>query len=149
MSTDSIATVSLVERAPEALLGPIDSIKLAVTGALNLPAVLNQYWDIIDYYPDEEGVAPELALAHYNDDYDPYNRLHEPLRQIRGVIIDLKTGAVICDSHGYTQSIPCYEPIGEERGPDFPQGAYTVHTELSHYLNSFETVSYTHLRAHE
>ena len=133
MAVDTLATVSVVERTPKSLLEPIDSVKLAVSESLNLAPELNQLWDVIDVYPDEEGVAPRLALAHYNDNFDPNNRLHEPVRYVRGTIVDLQTKAVVCDSYGYNQSLPCYEPVTEDNE------AYIVQTQVHHYLNSYES----------
>jgi hypothetical protein len=108
----------------------IDPIKSFVAKALNLPSGLNDFWDITDKYP--KGENPQLALAHYNKDFDPYNRYHEPLRRVRGLVVDLATGAVVCDSYGHTQSLPCHEPLTDDLSD------INVPTEVAMYINSYE-----------
>jgi hypothetical protein len=137
MASQNVPTVTLVDRLPGSEEPSIDPVKAIVTKALGLPPYLNKYWDVIDYYPSKE--APELALAHYNDLYDPSNRLHEPIRKIRGVTVDLKTGAIVADAYGYTQTLPCYEPLTESHGADDPTGSIQLQTEIATYLNDFET----------
>ena len=112
----------------------ISPVKAFVAKALGLAPVLNVLWDVIEVYPKDTTMKPQLALAHYNQDYDPYNRLHAPLSRIRGIIVDLNTGAIVCDSYGHTQSLPCNEPLGENS-----DGTISVSTEITMYLNSFET----------
>jgi hypothetical protein len=127
-------SVSLVEiPVPE----PVSPVKAFVSNILGLTPNLNAFWDVIDYYPKDEN--PQLCLAHYNQDFDPYNRLHWPLRRVRGIVIDLNTGAIVCDSYGHTQSIPCYDPLDEEVSPSNPDGTILVPTEISMYINSVET----------
>lgn len=137
MASQNVPTVTLVERLPGGEEPPVSPIKAIVTKALGLPAYLNKYWDVTDYYPSPE--APELALAHYNENYDPQNRQHEPIRKVRGTIVDLATGAVVADAYGYTQNLPCYEPLTEERRADDPEGTIQVHTEITSYLNDYES----------
>lgn len=110
---------------------PVSDIKAFVTGVLKLPPTLNKMWDIIDLYPNDS--QPQLALAHYNKEtYDPYNRTHEPLRKVRGTIVDLNTGAVVCDAYGHTQSLPCLEAL------DADENVIKVHTEVAKYINNVE-----------
>ena len=112
----------------------ISPVKAFVAKALGLAPILNVLWDVIEVYPKDPTLTPLLGLAHYNQDYDPYNRLHAPLARVRGVIVDLKTGAIVCDSYGHTQSLPCNEPLTESS-----DGTISVSTEVTMYLNSFET----------
>lgn len=137
MASQNVPTVTLVYRLPGSEESPVDPVKAIVTKSLGLPPYLNKYWDVTDVYPSKE--APELALAHYNDHYDPSNRQHEPIRKIRGVIVDLKTGAIVADAYGYTQSLACYEPLVETKGADDPTGTIQVQTEIATYLNDFAT----------
>ena len=137
MSAQPVPTVTLVDRLPGGEESPVSPVKEIVTKALGLPSYLNKYWDVTDLYPSAE--APELALAHYNDYYDPGNRQHEPIRRVRGVVVDLKTGAVVADAYGYTQNLPCFEPLTEERGSDDPIGSIQLQTEITSYLNDFSS----------
>lgn len=136
MATQNVPTVTLVDRLPGGEEPAISPIKKIVTKALGLPASLNMYWDITDLYPSKE--APELALAHYNEHYDPDSRQLEPIRKIRGVIVDLKTEAVVADAYGYTQNLPCYERLTEVKGADDPSGTIQLQTEITAYLNDYE-----------
>jgi hypothetical protein len=134
MSTSGYKKVTVVNRTPKAT-GENDPVKETVRKALNVPTYLDKYWDVIDQYP---AGSPQLALAHYNDEYDQYNRQHEPLRSVRGKIIDLETGYVVADSYGYTQTLTCYGPLTFEQSSDDSQGTINLETELVSYINSFE-----------
>lgn len=136
MASYNVPNVTLVDRLPGDEETPVDSVKEIVTEVLGLPSYLNKYWDLINFYPPEG--TPQLALAHYNENYDPYNRQHEPLRSIRGTIVDLTNRAVIADSYGYTQNLPCYEPLTEERSAANPLGTIQLQTEIATYLNDIE-----------
>lgn len=116
-----------------------DPIKAFVGGALSLDPALDAHWDIIDVYPDNEEETPLLALAHYNDSFDPTNRFHAPLSKVRGSIVDLKTGAIVASSYGYTATLPCNSPLEEKFAPDAPKGILVMDTEIHKYLNSYET----------
>lgn len=136
MSTENYNHITIVKiPAPQ----QIDPVKAFVANVLGLAPSLNAQWEIIDVWPKGNGTAPQLALAHYNESYDPLNRMHEPLRRVRGIIVDLNTGAIVCDSYGHTQSIPCYEPISDVSSPSEPQGFYEIATEEIMYLNSVES----------
>lgn len=113
----------------------MNAIKTFVGAALHIPESLWGFWDVIDLYPAD---APRLALAHYNEQFDHYNRAHEPLRKIRGTIVDLATGAVVCDSYGYTQTLPLYAPLDEFASAENPAGSILVQTEMGTYFNPFE-----------
>jgi len=113
----------------------MNQIKDFVEKSLTIPKHLYQYWDILDVYPKEE---PELALAHYNELFDPYNRSHEPLRKIRGVIVDLTTGAKVCDSHGYTQSLTCYDKLNITKTSSDPSGTISFTSDKTMYYNTVE-----------
>jgi len=113
----------------------LNAVKAFVGQALGIPMNLWTYWEIIDRYPADK---PELALAHYTEDYDPYNRSHEPLRKIRGTVVDLTTGAVVADSYGYTQTLPVYGPLREFTSPDNPSGSIILQTEVPLYFNRVE-----------
>ena len=113
----------------------INAIKTFVGNVLAISPSLWKIWDIIDVYPAEK---PALALAHYTDDYDPYNRSHEPLRKIRGVIVDLNTSAIVANSYGYTQTLPVYAPLDEESSSENPAGSVYIQTEVGMYINRFE-----------
>jgi len=134
MNREPTPNVSMIEPDMPIALSPI---KKLVTEILQLPIYLNTCWDVIDYYPNEQ--EPALVLAHYNENYDPYNRQHDPLRRVRGVVIDVKTKAIVADSYGYTQSLPCYGPIEVESGADMPEGKILVQTEIATYLNSVDS----------
>lgn len=108
-----------------------DATQNLIAKVLGLPTSLNKYWDIIDYYPNED--EPELVLAHYNDEFDPHNRMHEPLRSVRGTIVDLKAGVIVADSYGYTESLPCHSPISSVVSNDNPQGSFSFETDLYTY----------------
>lgn len=135
MAAQSMATVSMI-KVPEPK--PANPIKSFVAKNLGLAPSLDECWDVIDIHPKDDNATPQLALAHYNDNYDSYNRMHEPLRRVRGIIIDLNTGAVVCDSYGHTQSLPCYEPITEEVSSSNPEGVIQISTEIAMYLNSID-----------
>lgn len=105
-------------------------IKTLVGEILSIPVSLDQHWDVLSVYP-EEGPA-QLALAHYQETYDPHNRSHEPLRRVRGIIIDLTTHKLIADSYGYTQTLACYEPI-EDR-----DSVLRIATDEMMYINRVE-----------
>jgi len=113
----------------------MNAIKTFVGQVLAIPPYLWKLWDIIDVYPPDR---PTLALAHYTDGYDHYNRAHEPLRKIRGIIVDLNTGAVVASSYGYTQSLPIYAPLEEHHSPEDPNGSIVLQTEIGMYINRFE-----------
>ena len=108
-----------------------DPLKELVASVLGLAPVLDTAWDIIDTYPSDEN--PELVLAHYNQDYSPYNRLHEPLRRVRGIVIDVNAKKVVADSYGHTQALPCYQTLIED------DEAVHVPTEVPMYINTVET----------
>lgn len=103
-----------------------NAYKHFVSESLNIPESLDAYWDIIDIYPEDN---PKLALAHYNDGFDFTNRSHGPLTKLRGVIVDLNTGAVVADSYGYNQTLPCNGSIEET------QDKIIINTTKSVYLN--------------
>ncbi len=88
-----------------------DQVKLLISGYLSLDPKLAPFWDIIDSYPKEK---PELVLVHYNDEMDPDNREHEALLDIRGIVIDLNTGATISNAFGYEHELVCDGPIEED-----------------------------------
>lgn len=136
MSKQPTPTVTLVDNFKEDKSAPVGPIKQLVTDVLQLPAYLNKYWDIVDYYPSQS--APELVLAHYNDGYEPHNRQHAPLRQVRGIIVDIKSKAIVADSYGYTQNLPCYGALQVVSGPEMPEGSIELQTELATYMNDFE-----------
>lgn len=136
MSKQPAPTVSLVRNFKEDDAVPVGPIKRLVTDVLQLPAYLNKYWDIIDYYPSQN--EPELVLAHYNDGYEPYNRQHTPLRRVRGVIVDVNIKAIVADSYGYTQNLPCYGALQVDSGPEIPEGSIQLQTEIATYMNNFE-----------
>lgn len=138
MSTSGYAKVTVVNRASKSNEDQADPIKEIVRKALGLPVFLDKFWDVIDSYPNTPGSTPQLALAHYNEDYDHYNRQHDPLRKVRGRIIDLVTGAVVADSYGYTQTLSCYEPLALEKSSDNPHGSINLQTELVSYINTAE-----------
>jgi hypothetical protein len=127
MESKYAPSVSLVD-APKVEI--IDPLKAYVAKILGLDSNLNAFWDIIDSYPKDEKVNPQLVLVHYNEKLDVYNRSHEPLLRIRGIIIDVVTGAIVCDSYGHTQSLPCYDYLSEENEN------ISVPTQVSMYLGS-------------
>lgn len=130
MSTENHTTVEVTEQT--------DPVKSFVANVLGLSPSLNVHWEITDVWPKGDGLAPQLALAHYKDSYDPLNRMHEPLRRVRGIVVDLNTGAIVADSYGYTQTLPCYEPIKERSSPSEPHGVLEISTEEVMYINSVE-----------
>ena len=131
--------VTLVSRETVPVEHPdTDPIKAFVGAALGLDPALDTFWDIIDQYHGEDPDSPQLVLAHYNDKFDPLNRFHAPLRKIRGEIVDLDTGAIVASSYGYTETLPCYEPLIFERGSDNPGGVVSMVTETVKYTNSYE-----------
>lgn len=122
--------VSIIQVAADEQISPV---KAFIEKSLGLSPKLGPFWDVLEVYPKDPTLEPRLGLVHYNQDYDPYNRLHAPLAKVRGIIIDLKTGAIVCDSYGNTQSLPCNEPIIES------EEMLSVDTEVTMYLNSFES----------
>jgi hypothetical protein len=134
MANKPIISVSIVQ-VPVPEQNPIKSF---VAKVLGLPPSLNSAWDVSDIYPKDIDATPQLALAHYNEEYDPYNRLHEPLRRVRGIIVDLNTGAVVCDSYGHTQTLPCYEPLTVDTTSSVPEGVMQVSTEIAMYINTVD-----------
>lgn len=132
----SVGKVREVERPDSSTFR--DPVKSFVGSALNISSALNEFWDVIDLFP-KGSEEPQLALAHYNQYFDAYNRFHEPLRKVRGIIVDLKTGAIVCDSYGHTQSLPCYEPIVEQITESTPNGTMQIATQIAMYINSVET----------
>jgi hypothetical protein len=136
MAKQPSPSVSLVDQVPSDEVDPVSPIKRIVTNVLQLPPYLNKVWDIIDYYPNKS--EPELVLAHYNDNYDPYNRQHEPLRRVRGIIVDLNTKAIVADSYGYTQNLPCYGPLKVDSGPETPEGELQLQTEIATFMNKYD-----------
>jgi hypothetical protein len=135
MSTESYNYTTIEVPAPE----PVDPVKSFVANVLGLAPSLNVHWEITDVWPKGDGVAPQLALAHYKDSYDPLNRMHEPLRRVRGIVVDLNTGAIVANSYGHTQALPCYEPIRESYSPSEPHGVLEIATEEVMYINSVES----------
>ena len=135
MATESMTTVSIIKVPVPEAANPIKSFVAVVLG---LAPSLNAFWDVIDVYPKDVNATPQLALAHYNDSFDSYNRMHEPLRRVRGIIVDLNTGAIVCDSYGHTQSLPCYERLSAETSPSNPEGVIQVPTEVAMYINSVD-----------
>lgn len=103
-----------------------DQLKSLVNTVLDLPEYLDGYWDVVDQWPKEG--RPQLALAHYNQKYDPVNRLHEPLRHVRGTVVDLDAGVVVADSYGYTQDLKLQAPLRQEE-----DGSVIVPTTMPQY----------------
>jgi len=124
--------------APDATVDvtPEDPIKMLVAAHLKLASELYSFWDIVDKYPAENS---KLVMVHYNKQFDRDNRLHEPLKNIRGVVVDLETGAIIADSFGYTENMPCYEPLILEKSPGYPQGVLRMMTTRKLYVNTIES----------
>lgn len=75
----------------------------------NLPTSLDDYWSIIDHYPNPE--SPELVMIHTTNDYDPFNPEHDPLRQVRGLVIDLVAKRIVAKPLGHTPILPLHEPL--------------------------------------
>jgi hypothetical protein len=102
--------------------------KTIITGYLGLDPKLDRFWDIIDVYPKEQ---PRLCLVHYNDEMDPNNREHGPLLQLRGMIIDIVTGAVVSKAFGYNHTLTCDGPIQED------ENNILVPTEIKEYFSDY------------
>jgi len=133
-------TVTLVSREEVPVEHPdIDPIKSFVAGVLGLEPALNPYWDIIDYWYSEDENSPQLVKVLANDKFNVNNRFHEPLIQIRGTVIDLDTGAIVSTFYGYTEALPVFEPLKEEKTADSPQGILSIATQTKKYINSYET----------
>jgi hypothetical protein len=109
-----------------------ESFKSHVETMLGLPPNLSNAWDILELYPEDR---PQLVLVHYNENYEPNNRSHLPLKKIRGTILDLETGAIVCDSYGHTQTLPCFSHLVEEFPTDMPSGQIVIDTEITEYIN--------------
>lgn len=107
-----------------------------VSRVLQLPSALSDYWDIVDTWPkkwpeDAEQRWPDwpkdkpiLVLVHYTDNFDPDDRSHDPLHQVRGVIVDLYKREVAARTYGYTQDMPSHGPIEES------ETHYYIHTDV-------------------
>lgn len=90
-----------------------NKIRTICRKSLSIAQELDPYWNVFSFYPEEleENELPRLALVHYNDKFDPLKAAHNPLRNVRGQVVDLLTGVVVADSYGYTEHLPAYSPI--------------------------------------
>ena len=108
-------------------------IKKYAEEILAIPPQLTNFWNVADkYYEDiidpslaydsrlveeriEDGEVkwrePVLALIHYMDTMDPSNPAHEPLLDLRGVVIALREGVVVASSNGFTDTINIDSPL--------------------------------------
>jgi hypothetical protein len=125
------------------------ALKQRVQKILGLSDNLDSYWDILDVYEEEKdgNMVPKLALAHYNDDFDPKNRSTMALTYVRGVIVDVETGATVADSHGYTASLPCYTPISIGKSSTCPDGVIKFESVITSYTNDVESSPDEHPRS--
>lgn len=111
------------------------ALKETISGFLGLDLALLPYWEILDSYPKDN---PRLYLCHYNNkqigDYvvDPDNRRHWPLLEIRGLIVDIVTGAIVCGGYGHSHVIRLNSPLGEN------QEAILVDSDVKVYLERYE-----------
>jgi len=64
-----------------------------------IPSTFNDKWSIID-------VDGPLVMIHYNGNFNPTDPADIPLRKIRGIIIDINTGAYFTNSYGYVEDLP-------------------------------------------
>ena len=59
---------------------------------------LHNCWNIFD-------VADSLVLVHYNEKFNPNDDYHAKLKKIRGLIVDVNTGAKFTVPYGYVKDI--------------------------------------------
>ena len=112
-------------------------IKDFVETALRIPKELYTYWEVKDLWPNKE--APRLALAHYSEHrFEPDNRAHAPLLKVRGPVVDLVTGRIVCDSFGYNASLSAHSKLSFETTPDAPDGVVSFDTYVNKYYNTLE-----------
>lgn len=109
------------------------SMKEFAKKILDLPDYLDKYWDIADTWPkQEEDSIPDLILAHYNELFDPNNRMHDPLRCVRGIIIDTHTGSIVANSYGYTEDLNSTGPLVED------SESISIETTMPQYKKTME-----------
>lgn len=124
-------SISLITLQP-AQTAVISEEKLFAEKVLKIPASLRNCWDIVDTFTEVGDPESGLLLVHYNEEYDPELRSHEPLRRVRGIIIDKQTGAIISESLGHDEVLSCHGPLTETKT------SITFETEIRKYVNSFE-----------
>ena len=85
-----------------------------------IPPSLSPFWDVLDTNSNSEQVLAgnvdplyeyDLALVHYNERLEPNNPEHEPLKRVRGVIVDLIRETIVADSQGRLDDIISTGPI--------------------------------------
>lgn len=102
-----------------------------VLGIPKLPETGLYPFEILDTFNDE------LILVHYDEEYVKTTSLDDPLRLVRGTIIDINTRLIVCSSYGYIPRI-----VTDNSNFINERSEYYLDTDgQSHAVNNFFSIN--------